>query len=148
MRGPPRSRPDESQRDGEVHEGSRSSQHFLSEVRLSRQIAHPNVCRVYDIAEVDGQQFLSMEYIDGEDLKRLLRRIGRLPKEKGIVEALNWSKELIPIPELASKDPFLTSQGTSQVLSRQWGIRMALHQGVESGCHRCRELRLTKRNAL
>ncbi len=68
----------------DVKEGSRSFQHFLSEVRLSRQIAHPNVCRVYDIAEVDGQQFLSMEYIDGEDLKGLLRRIGRLPKDKGI----------------------------------------------------------------
>ena len=68
----------------EVKEGSRSFQHFLSEVRLSRQIAHPNVCRVYDIAEVDGQHFLSMEYIDGEDLKGLLRRIGRLPKAKGI----------------------------------------------------------------
>ena len=51
---------------------------------MSRQIAHPNVCRVYDIAEVDGQHFLSMEYIDGEDLKGLLRRIGRLPKDKGI----------------------------------------------------------------
>lgn len=68
----------------DVKEGSRSFQHFLSEVRLSRQIAHPNVCRVYDIAEVDGQHFLSMEYIDGEDLKGLLRRIGRLPRDKGI----------------------------------------------------------------
>jgi len=68
----------------EVREGSRSFQHFLSEVRLSRQIAHSSVCRVYDIDEVDGQHFLSMEYIDGEDLKGLLRRIGRLPKDKGI----------------------------------------------------------------
>ena len=69
---------------GDVSEGSRRFQYFLAEVRLSRQIAHPNVCRVYDIDEVDGQQFLSMEYIDGEDLKGLLRRIGRLPKDKGI----------------------------------------------------------------
>ncbi len=51
-------------------------------MRLSRQIAHPNVCRVYDIGEVNGQHFLSMEYIDGEDLKVLLRRIGRLPPDK------------------------------------------------------------------
>jgi hypothetical protein len=42
---------------------------FHNEVRLSRQVAHPNVCRMYDIGEVDGQPFLSMEYIDGEDLK-------------------------------------------------------------------------------
>lgn len=67
-----------------MKEGSRGFQRFLAEVRLSRQIAHPNVCRVYDIGEVDGQQFLSMEYIDGEDLKGLLRRIGRLPSDKGI----------------------------------------------------------------
>ena len=57
---------------------------FLSEVRLARQIAHPNVCRVYDVGEADGRHFLSMEFVDGEDLASLLRRIGRLPKEKAI----------------------------------------------------------------
>jgi hypothetical protein len=41
---------------------------FHNEVRLARQVSHPNVCRVYDIGEVDGQHFLSMEYVDGEDL--------------------------------------------------------------------------------
>ena len=55
-----------------------------AEVRLARQIAHPNVCRVYDIAEYEGIVFLSMEYIAGEDLSVLLRRIGRLPQEKGL----------------------------------------------------------------
>ena len=59
-------------------------EYFHSKVRLTRQISHPNVCRVYDIGEMDGQHFLSMEYIDGEDLKVLLRRIGRLPKDKGV----------------------------------------------------------------
>lgn len=53
------------------------------EVSIARGIAHPNVCRVYDVAEVDGQPFLSMEYIDGEDLRTLLQRIGRLPRNKG-----------------------------------------------------------------
>jgi serine/threonine-protein kinase len=55
-----------------------------NEVRLARQIAHPNVCRVYDIGDADGLPFLSMEFIDGEDLASLLRRIGRLPKDKAI----------------------------------------------------------------
>lgn len=55
---------------------------FVNEVRLARQISHPSVCRVHDIGEVDGRAFLSMEYIDGEDLASLLRRIGRLPPEK------------------------------------------------------------------
>jgi serine/threonine-protein kinase len=57
---------------------------FYSEVRIARQVSHPNVCRVYDIGETGGQPYLSMEYIDGENLSSLLRRIGRLPEDKGI----------------------------------------------------------------
>ena len=55
---------------------------FIAEVRIARSISHPNVCRVYDIGEVDGQRFLSMEFVDGEDLSSLLRRIGRFSTDK------------------------------------------------------------------
>src|SRR5262249_40223257 len=64
---------------------------FFAEVRITRQLAHPNICRVYDIAEVNGQHFLSMEFIDGEDLASLLKRIGYLPNEK----ALDIARQLI-----------------------------------------------------
>lgn len=57
---------------------------FHQEVRLARQVSHPHVCRVYDIGDAGGQHFLSMEYIDGEDLASLLRRIGRLPEDKAL----------------------------------------------------------------
>jgi len=55
---------------------------FRNEVRIARQVSHPNVCRVYDIGFVEGMHFLSMEYLDGEDLASLLRRIGRLPRTR------------------------------------------------------------------
>ena len=35
---------------------------FKNEVRLARQVTHPNVCRVFDIGEFQGDQFISMEY--------------------------------------------------------------------------------------
>jgi len=57
---------------------------FRNEVRIARQVSHPNVCRVYDVGMVEGLHFLSMEYIDGEDLASLLRRIGRLPTDKAM----------------------------------------------------------------
>lgn len=57
---------------------------FYSEVRVARQVSHPNVCRVYDVGEADGLHYISMEYIDGEDLGSLLRRIGRLPGDKAV----------------------------------------------------------------
>ena len=63
---------------------------FYAEVRLARQVSHPNVCRVYDVGEIEGQHYLSMEYVDGEDLASLLKRIGRLPPDK----ALEISREL------------------------------------------------------
>src|SRR3984893_8177247 len=57
---------------------------FHSEVRIARQVSHPNVCRVFDIGDADGVPFLTMEYVDGEDLASLVRRIGRLPSDKAI----------------------------------------------------------------
>lgn len=57
---------------------------FRNEVRIARRVSHPNVCRVYDVGEVDGQMFFTMEYVDGEDLASLLRRIGRLPQDKAV----------------------------------------------------------------
>ena len=57
---------------------------FRNEVRIARQVSHPNVCRVYDLGEMEGLYFLSMEYVDGEDLGSLLRRIGRLPSDKAL----------------------------------------------------------------
>jgi serine/threonine-protein kinase len=62
----------------------RARARLRSEVRLARQLAHPNVCRVYDIGEAHGDLYLSMEYVDGEDLAALLKRIGRVPIDKGI----------------------------------------------------------------
>ncbi len=57
---------------------------FRNEVRIARRVSHPNVCRVYDVGDVDGQTFFTMEYVDGEDLASLLRRIGRLPPDKAL----------------------------------------------------------------
>jgi serine/threonine-protein kinase len=57
---------------------------FHREVRVARQVSHKNVCRVYDIGEIDGRLFLSMEFIKGEELSSLMRRIGRLPQDKGL----------------------------------------------------------------
>jgi len=57
---------------------------FHGEVRVARLVSHPNVCRVFDIGSIEGMPFISMEYVDGEDLASLLKRIGRLPADKAI----------------------------------------------------------------
>ena len=75
------------------HEASHNEElleRFRGEVRVARKVSHPNVCRVYDVGEVEGTTFFTMEYLDGEDLGSLLRRIGRLPQDK----ALEISRQL------------------------------------------------------
>ena len=67
-----------------LKQDSQQLSQFHNEARTARQVSHPNVCRVYDIGEADGLLFLTMEYVDGEDLSSLLRRIGRLPEDKAI----------------------------------------------------------------
>jgi len=57
---------------------------LLAEVRLARQVSHPNVCRVYDVGEADGHHFFSMELVEGDDLATLLHLVGRIPGEKAL----------------------------------------------------------------
>jgi serine/threonine protein kinase/tetratricopeptide (TPR) repeat protein len=57
---------------------------FKQELILSRNITHKNVVRIYDLGEADGIRFISMEYVDGEDLRTLLRRQGKFPPKEAI----------------------------------------------------------------
>jgi len=68
--------------EGAVDEGRLTQ--FHNELRTARQVSHKNVCRLYDLGDAEGRRFLTMEYVDGEDLASLLRRIGRIPHDKAI----------------------------------------------------------------
>lgn len=65
-------------------EDSAALERFHGEVRNARQVSHVNVCRVFDIGEIDGRHFLSMEFVDGDDLSELLTRVGRFTSERAV----------------------------------------------------------------
>ena len=67
---------------------------LLNEVRLARTVVHPAMCRVFDVQESDGTHFLTMEYIDGEDLHGLLGRIGRLAPERVVELGIELARGL------------------------------------------------------
>ena len=69
---------------------------FLDEVRFARRVSHPNVCQVYDLGEAGDTLFLTMEEIEGEDLRRLLAR-GPLPRERAIEVSLQICRGLAAI---------------------------------------------------
>jgi len=59
-------------------------QRFKQELILARNITHKNVVRIYDLGEADGIRFITMEYVDGEDMRTLLRKHGKFSAQDAI----------------------------------------------------------------
>ncbi len=68
----------------EIAKDKKTIERFRNELKLAREIAHRNVCRMYDLNEEKGIHYITMEYVRGEDLRSLIRRIGQLPIGKSI----------------------------------------------------------------
>jgi len=71
----------------EIARDRRIIERFSHELKVARQISHRNVCRMYDLGEAEKTHFITMEYVPGEDLKSLIKRIGRLPEDKALAIA-------------------------------------------------------------
>jgi len=52
---------------------------FKQELILARQVTHKNVIRIFDLGESDGIKFITMDFVDGQDLRALLREKGKFP---------------------------------------------------------------------
>jgi serine/threonine protein kinase/Tfp pilus assembly protein PilF len=57
-------------------------QRFKQELILARKVTHRNVVRIFDLGEADGIKFITMEFIDGHDLKSMLVKDGKLPVDR------------------------------------------------------------------
>jgi tRNA A-37 threonylcarbamoyl transferase component Bud32 len=109
-----------------------------TEVRMARQVSHPNVCRVYDIDEVDGATFLSMEYVDGEDLSSLLKRVGRFPEDRALEIARQICAGLAAAHERDVihrdlKPANVMLDGTGKVRITDFGLAGASGEAIRAG---------------
>jgi len=59
-------------------------QRFKQELILSRNVTHKNVVRIYDMGEADGTKFITMEYVEGEDLRSMLARDGKVTPQQAV----------------------------------------------------------------
>jgi serine/threonine protein kinase/tetratricopeptide (TPR) repeat protein len=62
--------------------GAEVERRFKRELVLARQVTHKNVVRIHDLGEIDGIKYITMPYVEGEDLATVLRKEGRLPVAK------------------------------------------------------------------
>jgi len=63
---------------------NKSLERFSNEIKLARKIRHKNVCQMFDLGEDQGTRYITMEYVHGEDLKQLIRKVGRLSPGQAI----------------------------------------------------------------
>ncbi|UCE40381.1 MAG: protein kinase [Candidatus Aminicenantes bacterium] len=68
----------------EIAKDKKTIERFNNELRLARKVRHKNVCQMFDLGEEKGTQFITMEYVSGEDLRSSIRRFGQLPIGKSI----------------------------------------------------------------
>ena len=62
----------------EVAADKHTIERFRNELKFARKIRHKNVCQMYDLNREEGTHYITMEYVHGEDLKRLIRKMGQM----------------------------------------------------------------------
>src|SRR3989454_1470185 len=68
----------------EIADAAAPLEGLKNELRLARKITHKNVCRIHDFNRGDGTTFISMEFVEGESLRRVLNRFNALSARQGI----------------------------------------------------------------
>ena len=112
---------------------------FRNEIRVARKIVHKNVCRMYDLGQAEGTYFITMEYVEGEDLKSLIRRIGQLPIGKSlsiakqVAEGLAEAHRLgVVHRDLKPQNIMIDKEGNARIMD--FGIARSLKtKGITGG---------------
>ncbi|MEZ5312200.1 MAG: serine/threonine-protein kinase [Thermoanaerobaculia bacterium] len=104
-----------------------------SELKLARKITHPNVLRTFDFGEVDGNPFISMEYVRGLTLRSMLEQSGRLPYSAGLRLARQVTSGLAAAHEqsilhrdIKPENIILDSLGNAKVMD--FGLARPVHR--------------------
>ena len=94
-----------------------SRKRFLREAQAAAQVTHPNICRLYDIGEAEGQPYLVMELLEGDSMSERLARgpmllAEALPVMLSILSALSaLHRSSIVHRDLKPSNVFLSAQG-------------------------------------
>jgi serine/threonine protein kinase len=115
----------------EIAKDKKTIERFRNELKLARNIRHKNVCGMFDLGEERGAHFITMEYVRGEDLRSLIRRIGQLPVGKSlsaakqICEGLSEAHRLgVVHRDLKSNNIMIDKEGNVRIMD--FGIARSL----------------------
>lgn len=120
----------------EIASDAMTIERFRNELKLARKVTHRNVCRMYDLNKADDTYYITMEYVAGEGLKSLIKRIGQFSEGKAIAlakqvcEGLAEAHELgVVHRDLKPQNIMIDKQGNAHIMD--FGIARSLEvQGL------------------
>jgi serine/threonine protein kinase len=120
-------------------EDGRALERFRDEARLARRVAHGGVCRIFDFGTAEGLAYVAMEFIEGENLASVRKRMGRLSRERAREIALELCAGLGAIHEegilhrdLKPANVMLDDQGRVRILDFGLAVRTEVLSGPEA----------------
>lgn len=125
----------------EISADSRTISHFRNELITARSIIHKNVCRMYDLNKSNDYYFLTMEYVSGQDLKKMLKMTRQLSIETAvdiaiqICEGLDEAHQLgVVHRDLKTGNIMIDKHGRVRIMD--FGIAHSLSEGMTSSSDR------------
>jgi serine/threonine-protein kinase len=100
---------------------------FRAEIRLARKVGHRNVCRIYEYGADGPFRYIAMEYIDGVDVKQVIRNHGALPVEDAFAVGVQVADGLAAIHELGIVHRDLK---TSNIMVDSRGVARVMDFGI------------------
>jgi len=115
----------------EIASDKKTLERFSNELKLARKISHKNVGRMYELMEEKGTRYITMEYVPGEDLKRLIRKVGQFSAgktvsiAKQVCEGLTEAHRLgVVHRDLKPQNVMVDEEGNARILD--FGIARSL----------------------
>jgi predicted Ser/Thr protein kinase len=107
----------------EFAQDAKMTERFRSEIKLARRVRHRNVCTIHDYGEDHGLLYISMEFVEGVDLKQILRSSGALPADTAFDVAVQVAEGLQAVHDagivhrdLKTPNIMLDSQGVARLM--------------------------------
>jgi serine/threonine protein kinase/Flp pilus assembly protein TadD len=115
----------------EVASDEKNVERFRNELKLARRVSHKHVCRLYDLGKENDEYFITMEYVEGEDLKNLIRRKKKISPDEAILIAKQVCEGMaeahrlgIVHRDLKSQNIMIDEEGNAKIMD--FGIARSL----------------------
>jgi eukaryotic-like serine/threonine-protein kinase len=105
---------------------------FKQELILATQVTHRNVVRIYDLGEAEGIKFITMEYVEGEDLAAVIHQRAKLPPHDAVniieqvCRALEAAHSVGVIHRDLKPQNIMLEKGTGRLLVMDFGLAKTL----------------------